>query len=155
MLYNLLKLSHILTIVVWVGGMVFAHFFLRPAVATLQPPERLGVMHGVLGRFFKTILWLSTWTVFSGMWMIGRVAKETAQSGGTFHMPLSWTVMAALGTAMWLIFGHIRFVLYKRMSGAVASADWPVAGSALAGIRQWVMVNLTLGLTIIAFTQLM
>jgi hypothetical protein len=30
MLYNLLKLTHVLSILVWVGGMVFAHFFLRP-----------------------------------------------------------------------------------------------------------------------------
>lgn len=155
MLYNLLKLSHVLSIVVWVGGMVFAHFFLRPAVATLQPPERLGLMHDVLGRFFKVVLWLSTWAVLSGVWMIGRVAKQTVQSGGTFQMPLSWTVMAALGLLMWLIFGHIRFVLYKRMSGAVASADWPAAGAALARIRQWVVVNLVLGLAIIAFTQLL
>ena len=31
MLYNALKLVHVLSIIVWVGGMVFAHFFLRPA----------------------------------------------------------------------------------------------------------------------------
>jgi putative copper export protein len=27
MLYNALKLVHVLSITVWVGGMVFAHFF--------------------------------------------------------------------------------------------------------------------------------
>ena len=32
MIYATLKLLHILAIVVWIGGMVFAHFFLRPAV---------------------------------------------------------------------------------------------------------------------------
>jgi uncharacterized membrane protein len=151
MLYNLLKLSHVLSIVVWVGGMVFAHFFLRPAVAALQPPDRLSLMHAVLGRFFKAVLWLSTWAVVSGVWMIGRVAKEAVQSGGSFQMPLSWTVMATVGLAMWLIFGHIRFVLYKRMSGAVVSADWPAAGASLASIRQWVLVNMVLGLLIIGF----
>ena len=154
MLYNLLKLSHVLSIVVWVGGMVFAHFFLRPAVAALQPPDRLSLMHDVLGRFFKAVLWLSTWAVVSGVWMIGRVAKETVQAGGSFAMPLAWTVMSALGVLMWLIFGHIRFVLYKRMSGAVALADWPAAGVALGQIRQWVLVNLVLGLSIIAVVRL-
>lgn len=155
MFYNLLKLSHVLSIVVWIGGMVFAHFFLRPAVAALQPPDRLRLMHDVLGRFFKAVLWLSTWSVASGVWMVGRVAKETVQAGGHFAMPFAWTVMAALGVLMWLIFGHIRFVLYKRMSGAVMSADWPAAGAALVRIRQWVLVNMALGLGIIVVVRLM
>lgn len=146
MIYNLLKLSHVLSILVWVGGMVFAHFFLRPAVAVLLPPERLRLVHDVLGRFFKVVLFLSTWAVVSGLWMIGRVAKETVQGGGSFQMPLSWTVMAALGIVMWLIFGHIRFALYKRLSRAVDAADWPVAGTALATVRFWVAVNMVLGL---------
>lgn len=146
MIYNLLKLSHVLSILVWVGGMVFAHFFLRPAVAALQPPERLRLMHDVLGRFFKVVLWLSTWAVLSGVWMIGRVAKESVQGGGSFHMPLSWTVMATLGVVMWLIFGHIRFALYKRFSRAVEATDWPQAADALASIRLWVTVNMGIGL---------
>jgi uncharacterized membrane protein len=154
MIYNLLKLSHVLSILVWVGGMVFAHFFLRPAVAALQPPERLRLMHDVLGRFFKVVLWLSTWAVVSGLWMIGRVAKESVQGGGSFHMPLSWTVMATLGVVMWLIFGHIRFALYKRLSRSVEAAEWPQAANALASIRQWVTVNMVLGLVTVGVALL-
>lgn len=146
MIYTALKLTHVLSILVWVGGMVFAHFFLRPALAGLQPPERLRLMHDVLGRFFKAVLWLSTWAVVSGLWMIGRVAKESVQGGNAFHMPLSWTIMATLGVVMWLIFGHIRFALYKRLSRAVTASEWPTAGSALASIRLWVTVNMVLGL---------
>jgi len=146
MLYNLLKLSHVLSVLVWVGGMVFAHFFLRPAVTALPPPERLRLMHDVLGRFFKVVFFLSTWVVMSGVWMIGRVAKEAVQGGGAFHMPLSWTVMAALGVVMWLIFGHIRFALYKRFSRTVTATEWPQAAEALASIRLWVTVNMVLGL---------
>lgn len=154
MIYNLLKLSHVLSILVWVGGMVFAHFFLRPAVAALQPPERLRLMHDVLGRFFKVVLWLSTWAVVSGLWMIGRVAKESVQGGGSFHMPLSWTIMATLGVVMWLIFGHIRFALYKRLSRSVEAAEWPQAANALASIRQWVTVNMVLGLVTVGVALL-
>lgn len=154
MIYTALKLSHVLSILVWVGGMVFAHFFLRPALAALQAPDRLRLMHDVLGRFFKAVLLVSTWAVVSGLWMVGRVAKETVQGGGAFHMPLSWTVMGTLGIAMWLIFGHIRFALYKRLARAVAASDWPLAGVALASIRLWVTVNMALGLltVVVAFT---
>jgi len=145
MIYTTLKLTHILSILVWVGGMLFAHFFLRPAVGALAPPERLRLMHDVLGRFFKAVLVLSTWVVVSGLWMIA-VARAGATPDAPFRMPLSWTVMATLGVVMWLIFGHIRFALYKRLSGAVSAAEWPGAGDALARIRWWVTVNMALGL---------
>jgi uncharacterized membrane protein len=72
------------------------------------------------------------------------------QSGGQFTMPLSWTLMASLGVVMILIFGHIRFALYKRLSRAVAAKDWPAGGAALASIRRFVAVNLVIGVLIVA-----
>lgn len=44
MLFAALKLAHVLAVVVWIGGMVFAHFFLRPAVLKLEPPQRIRLM---------------------------------------------------------------------------------------------------------------
>jgi len=108
----------VLSIIVWIGGMVFAHFFLRPAVAQLEPPARLRLMHDVLGRFFQAVLLASLLTLASGVWMLGRVAKQVVQSGGSFEMPLAWTVMAVLGVAMVAIFLHIRFALFRRFGRA-------------------------------------
>jgi uncharacterized membrane protein len=149
MLYAVLQALHVLAIVVWVGGMVFALFFLRPAVAVLPPAQRLPLMQAVLGRFFSAVLGAAAVTLATGLWMIGRVAKQVVQSGGSFAMPPSWTVMAALGVLMILIFGHIRFVLYKRLRLAVAAADWPRGGDQLAAIRRWVSANLALGVLVI------
>ena len=50
MLYASLKLIHLLSIIVWVGGMVFAHFFLRPALQPLEPAVRMRLMADVLAR---------------------------------------------------------------------------------------------------------
>lgn len=154
MFYALLKAIHLLSLMVWIGGMVFAHFFLRPAVAKLEAPERVRLMHDVLGRFFNAVLGAAGLTLVSGLWMIGRVAKETVQSGGQFAMPLAWTVMATLGIVMVAIFGHIRFALYKRLSRAVTAAAWPAGGAALGSIRLWVSINLSLGVAIVAITLL-
>jgi uncharacterized membrane protein len=145
MLYALLNALHVLAIVVWVGGMVFAHFFLRPAVAALPPPQRLPLMQAVLGRFFAAVLAASAVTLATGLWMIGRVAKQVVQGGGSFSMPPSWTLMTALGVLMILIFGHIRFVLYKRLSAAVAASDWTRGAEQLAALRRWVGANLAIG----------
>jgi uncharacterized membrane protein len=154
MIYAILKTLHVLSIVVWVGGMAFAHFFLRPAVASLDPPVRVRLMHDVLGRFFKAVLVASLLTLASGVWMLGRVAKQAVQSGGSFEMPLAWTVMTVLGVAMVAIFMHIRFALYKRLNAAVAASDWSAGGAALAQIRRWVSVNLGLGVVVLVVTLL-
>jgi uncharacterized membrane protein len=155
MIYAFLKLLHVLSIVVWVGGMVFAGFFLRPAAMQLPPPQRIPLMHGVLQRFFAAVLLAIVIALATGLWMIGRVAKETVQAGLSFNMPLDWTLMAALGLLMMAIFAHIRFALFKRLDKAVTAQDWPAGGAALASIRTWVSVNLVIGVVIIAITLLM
>jgi len=154
MLYALLKTIHVLSIMLWVGGMAFAHLFLRPAAAALPPPERLTLLHTVMGRFFKFVTWAATLTLVTGVWMIGRTAKAVVQSGGSFSMPLSWTIMATLGLVMIAIFGHIRFALFKRMSRAVLAQDWPAGGAAMASIRTWVLVNLCIGVAIVVLALL-
>jgi len=155
MLYATLKLLHVLSIVVWVGGMVFAGFFLRPAAMQLPPPQRIPLMHATLQRFFGAVIVAVLVVFVTGGWMIGRAAKETVQAGLPFNMPLDWTLMAALGVLMMAIFAHIRFALYKRLDKAVAAQDWPAGGAALASIRTWVSVNLAIGVAIIAITLLM
>lgn len=152
MLYSTLKTLHVLSIIVWIGGMVFSHFFLRPAVAQLEPAARVRLMHDVLGRFFQAVLAASLLTLVTGVWMLGRVAKQVVQAGGSFEMPLFWTIMAVLGVAMVAIFGHIRFVLYKRLSRFVAAADWGAGGAALTQIRNWVAINLGLGVVVLVVT---
>jgi uncharacterized membrane protein len=154
MLYDLLKTVHVLSIVVWVGGMVFSHFFLRPAVLVLEPPVRLRLMHDVLGRFFRVVLVASLLALVSGVWMIARIAKQTVQSGGSFQMPASWWVMTVLGILMVGIFMHIRFALFARLGRAVAAGKWSAGGSAMAQLRLWVGINLGLGVLIIVAVQL-
>lgn len=155
MIYAALKLVHLLALIVWIGGMAFVLFFLRPAVLALEPPLRLRLMHDVLGRFFKAVLIAAVILLASGLWMIGRVAKESVQAGLGFNMPLSWTIMTVLGIVMIAIFGYIRLVLYKRLTLAVTASNWAAGGAAMASIRTWVGINLAIGLVIIAVTQLL
>jgi uncharacterized membrane protein len=154
-IYAALKLVHLLALIVWIGGMAFVLFFLRPAVLALEPPLRLRLMHDVLGRFFKAVLIAAVILLASGLWMIGRVAKESVQAGLGFNMPLSWTIMTVLGIVMIAIFGYIRLVLYKRLTLAVTASNWAAGGAAMASIRTWVGINLAIGLVIIAVTQLL
>lgn len=155
MIYLLLKAVHLLCVVLWVGGMAFAHFCLRPAVLMLEPPVRLRLLHAVLQRFFSIVLGATALLVLSGLWMVGRTAKQVVQGGGSFSWPADWLLMTVVGLFMVALFGHIRFVLFKRLSQAVAAADWPAAGAAMAAIRRWVGVNLALGLTLVPAVYLL
>lgn len=152
MFYATLKTLHLMAVIVWIGGMVFAHFFLRPALAPLAAPERLRLMHDVLGRFFSAVLVSAGLVLASGVWMIGRVARQMSDAGVKFNMPLEWMVMAVLGLVMMGIFGYIRVVLYPRLSQAVTAMAWPAGGAALASIRGWVLVNLVIGVVIVVIT---
>ena len=152
MLYNALKLTHVLSIIVWIGGMVFAHFFLRPAVQMLEPPQRVALMHGVLQRFLGAVAIAIVAVLTSGLGMIGAVSIG---AGGAFSMPLDWTIMATLGIVMMGIFAYIYFALLSRLEQAVAASDWPAGGQALASIRTWVGVNLLIGVVIVVLTLLM
>ena len=112
MFYAALKTLHVLSIIVWVGGLVFAHFYLRPSVAMLEPPLRLRLMSDVLGRFFRGVLGASLIAVATGVWMIGRTARAASEAGVAFQMPVSWHIMSATGVLMLLIFLGIRLRPY-------------------------------------------
>lgn len=150
MFYALLKFLHLGAAVLWLGGMAFALFCLRPAAATLAPPLRVPFMAEVLGRFFRLVLWAAIVVVVSGGLMVGRAMQTTRQTGAPFNMPVDWMVMAGLGILMLLVFGYVRHVLFKRVRQAVSAQDWPAGGAALNEIRFWVAANLVFGTLAIA-----
>jgi uncharacterized membrane protein len=154
MAWALLKAVHVMAVLLWVGGMAFAHFFLRPSLVVLEPPQRLKLMHAVLGRFFGAMLWATGAILLTGFWMLGRVARQFHAMDAPIQWPWTWWLMAAVGVGMVGIFGHIRFLRWPLMDRAVQVGDWAAAGAALAGIRQWVMVNLALGMALILAVML-
>lgn len=153
MIYAILKTLHLLSTILWVGGMAFVLFFLRPSLGRLQPSDRVTLMLEVLRRFFAAVSAAIIIMLVSGLWMMAEFASGAAASG--LHMPMSWMVMASLGLLMMGVFGHIRFVLYKRLQRAVVDSNWPAGGAALGSIRSWVLANLFLGLVIIVVLMLL
>ena len=140
---------HLVAVVVWIGGMVFAHFCLRPAaLATLAPPQRLPLMSAALGRFFAlvgaslVVLWGSG---------VARFA-QLAVAGG--RAPMSWSLMAAIAAVMTVVFVVIALRLHPRMRAALAAGQLPSAAAALDRIRRLVVLNLALGALTIAVATL-
>ena len=136
---------HVLAVVIWVGGMFFAHQCLRPVAASkLDPPARLQLWVGVFGRFFPWV-WACVVTVLgSGLWIIFSVYS------GFKGLPVFIHAMFGLGIVMMLIFMHVFFAPYKRLKAAVAAEDWPTGGKSLGTIRTMVGINTIIGLLTIA-----
>lgn len=135
---QLLIFLHLAGVIVWVGGMFFAHVCLRPVAAEqLPPPQRLPLLTAVLGRFFKAVGLAIAAILGSGLVIM--------LSAGFAASPLHWHLMMALGLAMTVIFALIAGVFYPRLRAAVGQQDWPVGGAAMNRIRQLVMTNLLLG----------
>ena len=141
---NILVMLHVLAVVIWVGGMLFAHMQLRPVAADLlEPPVRLKLWVGVFGRFFPWV-WASVITILiTGFWIINIL-------GGFKGLGMHINVMMAIGIIMMLLFLHVFFAPYKRLKLAVAAEDWPTAGTKLAQIRTLIGINMTLGVLTVA-----
>jgi len=136
---------HVLSAVLWVGGMFFAHQVLRPvAAAQLEPPARLTLWVGVFTRFFPWVWLFVLLLPVTGYWMIFRLFGGMSGVGMYVH------IMQALGWLMILIYMHLFFAPFRRLKEAVVTAQWPEAGKQLSRIRHIVGVNLALGLIVIA-----
>jgi uncharacterized membrane protein len=135
---------HILSAVIWIGGMFFAHIALRPVVATLlEPPLRLPLMSQVLARFFPWV-WVSVVLLWAtGFWLI--------YSGGMLATYIH--IMFTIAAVMTIIFAYIFLIPFPHLKQAVADKKFPEAGKNLDQIRQLIGINLVLGLiTIIVAT---
>lgn len=139
---------HILGVVIWVGGMFFAHMALRPAaVEILQAPFRLRLWGAVFSRFFPWV-WIAIIAILaSGYFIIFGLI------GGFANTMIYIHIMHGLGLIMVLIFMHIYFAPFNRLKKSVVSEDWEQGSAALAQIRLLVTINLLIGLiTIIVAT---
>lgn len=138
-----LKFVHLSALAVWIGGMFFAHFCLRPAAfELLPPPQRVALLVGALGRFFRWVgvAILLLWA--SGLARMGRV--------GFAESPPAWHVMATLAAVMTAVFVVIVGVVFPKVCVAVASQRVADAAAGLTRVRALVAVNLALGFATIA-----
>ncbi|MHB1053123.1 MAG: CopD family protein [Thiobacillus sp.] len=140
---NFAPLLHVLSIVVWVGGMFFAYMALRPVAAdVLEPPLRLTLWAGVFGKFFPWVWTSVALILLTGLYMLMKLSGASIP-----HYALA---MLVLGVVMMLIFAHVFFAPYKKLKRAVSEQNWKAGGAALAQIRMLIGINLSIGLLTIA-----
>ena len=152
-LYAVMVFLHVLSVVIWVGGMFLMHFAVRPvAVAQLPPAQRLPLLGDILGRFFGWVTLAVLVVLATGVAMIvgiGAAAGTGAFSEGLRLAHPSVHLMFAIGLVMSLVFVFIRLAPFVRMRSALGAQQLPDAAAHLDLIRRLVATNLVLGIVTI------
>jgi uncharacterized membrane protein len=134
---------HILSAVIWVGGMFVAYFCLRPAAGSLEAPQRLRLWRDFFQKFFPWV-WASVLLLLaSGYWLL------VMSFGGFALAPLYINLMQAIGWVMIALFiwlYHGPWLAFKRAADA---QEWAVAAASLNDIRRIIIINLPLGLIVV------
>src|SRR3990172_6897504 len=114
---------HVLSGVIWVGGMFFAWMALRPVAASLlEPPLRLPLWSKTFARFFPWVWAAVILLPASGYWMIFETFEGMQNVGLHVH------AMQIIGIVMIGIYLHVFFAPYRRMNRAISGGDFPAAG---------------------------
>lgn len=140
----LLLALHLLSAVLWVGGMYFVLFALRPALPGLESaPERPKLMRRVLARFLPAVAVSVLLLIATGYAML------FLKFGGFAGLPLYVNLMQGLGWVMILLFAYLYHVPWLRFRRAVDDGDLQNAPAHLERIRLIVQINLLIGIAVV------
>lgn len=131
---------HLLTAVIWVGGMFFAVYVLRLAAGAMEPPDRLALWQRAFAKFFPWVWVAVVLLPLTGYWLVFELHGDMA------NLPLPYHIMHGLGWIMIVLFLHLWFAPYARFKKALAAGDVPAGAKQLNTIRLLVTTNLYLGL---------
>ncbi|KJZ45700.1 CopD family protein [Pseudomonas fluorescens] len=143
--FGIVYTLHVLSALVWVGGMFFAWMVLRPAaMKALEGPARLKLWVEVFQGFFRWVWVAVVLLPVSGVGMIH------LQFSGFEAAPRYVQVMMGLYVVMTALFIRIQALLLPELRTAVAAQDWPTGAATLGKIRKLVGINLMVGLVLVA-----
>jgi uncharacterized membrane protein len=132
---------HILGIIVWVGGMFFAHMVLRPALnEILEPSQRLPLLLRIFDGFFPWVWGAVIAIIASGFWMLFSQYDE--------NLGFWLGFMSVVGVVMSAIFVFIYAIPYNQMGIALKEDDKPGLLASLNLIRRLILINLCLGILV-------
>ena len=143
LLRNILLAVHLLSAVIWVGGMFYAVVILRPGLAVLDAGPRLQLHMVTLKKFFFYV-----WHVMPLMILTGWAMVFLAW-GGFGALPWSINAMQGLGILMALVFLYVFFGPWQRLRRAIRPTP-----DLVPRIRSLIITNLVLGMLTITIGAL-
>lgn len=151
---------HLLATTVWIGGMAFNIWVLRPSLSIMEPTKRIQLVGAVLKRFIY-FAWVSIGAlIFTGIFL-GRESSEVLLSS---NYGIALIFKHAIVTGMVVIVALVSFVLFPKLRMFLSELDvkayeatkLPQELTALLGkIVALVKLNLTLGVIVLLVTAML
>ena len=133
---------HLLSAIIWIGGMFFAYVCLRPSLPeVLEPPQAARLLSASLGRFFRWVWVAAIILLLTGFYMAFKRYGFSVWPGWLY-------TMMGVGILMMLMFAHIFFAPYQRLKQGLAASTPDTVGKAVGQIRRIVAINLGLGIIV-------
>ncbi len=137
---GLLHSLHVLSVIIWVGGMFFAYMILRPVAASeLEPPLRLNLWRHIFNHFFPWV-----WAIIFIIPVTGILLSTPF--GDFLSSPLYILIMTVLGSAMVIVFLYLYFTPFRKIKICLDNNDLPAAALQLNLIRKLVGTNTIIGI---------
>lgn len=132
---------HLISAILWVGGIFLVYQVFRPAAMSLEPPVRLKLFHNVFSRFFPWVWVFIAVLVVSGYWdWQNRFASMDP-------IPVYLHAMNIIGWVMIVLFAWLYFKPFAQFKKAIANETYPLAGEIInTQMRPIIVINLSLGL---------
>ena len=131
---------HLLSVVLWVGGMAFLLLTLRAGIGAIDPSARLVLQGAVYRRFFRTIWQVMPMAVVSGLLLLILLYS---------HQKMPWEVMVMQtgGILMAALFIGMVLVPNKRFQAKLAAGTATAADA--APVRRLLWITLGIGAIIL------
>ncbi len=142
MLYPVALALHVLSAIVWIGGMFFAYMCLRPVLGDREPAERLQIWVGVFKKFFPWVTVAIGLLFVSGFYLI-------YVNGGFSAIGYYVWAMLAIAVVMTGIYKFLLLAPFRHLCRGVEEQNLKVAAFALGTIRKLVATNLVLGIVVV------
>jgi len=154
---ELLVFLHVLSAVVWVGGMIAMRFAAHYAFQVLEPSDRLARTAQALGNLFKIVapfivILIATAVLMAVGWGFRAAAVD---AGGNVIDETAYYIynLVHIKEAIWMVmamnYGYMVWRLLKAKK-YIAAADLPAAKTMLGMIGKYLVpLNIILGLTAI------
>ncbi|RUM47078.1 MAG: hypothetical protein DSY47_07180 [Hydrogenothermus sp.] len=127
---------HIIAVLIWIGGMLYTLFILRPSLSVIG--EKKGIfMKSIMDKFFP-LVWIAIATL---------ILTEGYKAHYFISSPL-FILKLVIYIVMVINFSYIYFGLYKKLPSAENKQE------IMAKITTLIKVNFTLGIVIILLIEL-
>lgn len=151
---------HLLATTIWIGGMAFNIWVLRPSLSIIEPAKRVKLVGTVLKRFIY-FAWVSIGVlIFTGIFL-GRGASEVMLSSNygialIFKHAIVAVMVVIVASVSFVFFPKLKMFLSELNAKAYEATKLPPELTALLGkIVVLVKLNLTLGVIVLLVTALL